>query len=199
MAIKVVILLILCSIYTLLRYVYFGPVSPENIPLFLANKAISMASVFALLFAAISYFKKDGLLSRDWGRVALHTAFLHVVMSFPLINPYYYSVFYGFADSGRMDHVGELVLLLGILASYAYFRIARSAPGSNEMHFYKLIGSGLVAAHIFELGAGGWLKVDGWHGGMPPITLITTLAAIIAMVLYFVTTSPERRGEKINK
>lgn len=197
MTIKVLILFILCSIYTLLRYVYFGPVSPENIPLFLANKAISMTSVFALLFAAFSYFKRDGLLSRDWGRVALHTAFLHIVMSFPLINPFYYPVFYGFADSGRMDHVGELVMLFGIIATYAYYRIARSKPGSNEMHFYKLVGSGFVAAHIFELGAGGWLKVDGWHGGLPPITLLTTLAALVAMVLYFVTTSPERLGEKV--
>lgn len=190
MAKKVIIVFVLCMIYTYLRYVYFGPKSPENIPLYLLNKAVSMGSVIALLMAAISYYKKEGLLTRDWGKVALHSAFLHIALSFPIITPDYYPVFYGHADSGKMDHVGELVLLFGTLAAYFFYLVHKSQPGSNEMRVLKIIASTLVAAHIFELGAGGWLNVAGWHGSMPPITLITTLAAAIAMVLYSITPAP---------
>ncbi len=188
---KVILIFTLCFIYTILRYIYFGPKLPENIPLYLLNKAVSMGSVIALLMAAISYFKKDGLLSRDWGRVALHSAFLHVFMSYPLISPDYYPVFYDFADGGKMGRVGELVLMFGIIAAYAYYLIARSEPGSNEMRLYKILGSTMVTAHIFELGAGGWLNIGDWNGGLPPITLITALASGIAMVLYLMTPAPK--------
>jgi len=188
---KVILLFALCMVYTFLRYVYFGPKSPENIPLYLMNKAVSMGSVIALLMAAISYYKKEGLLTRDWGKVSLHSAFLHVFMSFPLITPEYYAVFYGHADHGKMDHVGELVLLFGTLAAYFYYMVHKSKPGSNHMRVLKICASCLVAAHIFELGAGGWLNVAGWHGSLPPITLITTIAALAAMALYTITPAPE--------
>lgn len=186
---KVIILFAVCAAYTVFRYLVFGPKSPENIPLYLANKAISMTSVLALLFAAIAYYRKIPAMSRAWGKVSLHSAALHIMMSVPLINPYYYPSYYNWGVE-KMNHVGELVMLFGILGAYFYYMIVRSEPGSEDMRKYKIIASFFVGAHIFEMGAGGWLKYQDWHGGMPPITLITTLAAWAAMVLVFLRKAP---------
>jgi hypothetical protein len=191
MAKKVIILFIICGAYAVLRYNVFGPKSPENIPLYIANKAVSMGSVLALLLAAISYYREIPAMSRFWGKISLHSAFLHILMSFPLITPAYYPVFFGFVEGvAKMNHVGELVMLFGVLGAYFYYLILRSEPGSEAMRRFKIIASFFVAAHIFEMGAGGWLNVQGWHGGMPPITLITTLAAGLAMVLVYLRPAP---------
>ena len=193
MSVKVAAVFLFSIAYAITRYYVFGPVSGENIPLFLMNKAVSMGSVLALLLAAYNHFKEDAAKSRFWGKITLHSAAIHILMSFPLITPEYYAVFYGFADTvSRMDRVGELVMLFGVLAAYFYWLTAQSPGGSPEMRRFKIWSCIFVAAHIFELGAGGWLNVAGWHGGMPPITLITTTAAAIALLLYILRPAKQR-------
>ena len=185
MNIKVAAVFAISIAYAIIRYNFFGPVSVQNIPLFIMNKSVSMGSVLALLLAAYSHFKEDAAQSRFWGKITLFSALLHIAMSYPLITPEYYPIFYGFAESAsRMSRVGEMVLLFGVLATLFYVLTARSEPGSAAMRRFKIWSCVFVAAHIFELGAGGWLNVGGWYGGMPPITLITTTAAVIALIFY---------------
>ena len=201
MGVKVATVFVFSIIYAVTRYWVFGPVAGENIPLFLMNKAVSMGSVLALLLAAYSHFKEDAAKSRFWGKITVHSAVIHIIMSFPLIDPEYYPVFYGYADAAsRMNRVGELVMLFGVLAAYFYWLTVQSKPGSAAMRRFKIWSCVFVAAHIFELGAGpwvrggpvsGWLNVAGWHGGMPPITLLTTAAAGIALVFYLLRPAKE--------
>jgi hypothetical protein len=184
MSAKVTAIFLFSMAYAITRYYVFGPVAGENIPLFLMNKAVSMGSVLALTLAAYSHFKENPAQSRFWGKITLHSAFIHIVMSFPILDREYYAVFYGFSETGRMDRVGELVMLFGVLGAYFYWLTARSEPGSAAMRRFKIWSCVFVGAHIFELGAGGWLNVAGWYGSMPPITLITATAAAIALAFY---------------
>ncbi|MDH3639758.1 MAG: hypothetical protein OES09_15040 [Gammaproteobacteria bacterium] len=190
---KVAAIFLFSTAYAITRYYVFGPVAGENIPLFLMNKAVSMGSVLALMLAAFSHFKEDAAKSRFWGKITLHSAFIHIVMSFPLLTPEYYPVFYGWSDSPeRMDRVGELVMLFGVLATYFYWLTAQSEGGSPAMRRFKIWSCVFVGAHIFELGAGGWLNVPSYYGGMPPITLITAIAAGIALVFYILRPAKQK-------
>ena len=56
---QVIWLSVFCGIYAVVRYTVFGPVSVENIPIYIANKAVSMASVGAMVFAATAYFRAE--------------------------------------------------------------------------------------------------------------------------------------------
>ena len=40
---------------------------------------------------------------------------------------------------------------------------------SRRFHMVAMV---LVAAHLFFMGFQGWFKPAGWHGGLPPITLV---------------------------
>ncbi len=73
-----------CSaIYTYIRYIVYGNVSPEHIPAFLFNKSISMTSVASCFIAAMHYglLKSDISKVRFWGTASLHSAYLHILLS----------------------------------------------------------------------------------------------------------------------
>jgi DMSO/TMAO reductase YedYZ heme-binding membrane subunit len=39
----------------------------------------------------------------------------------------------------------------------------------------------LVAVHMVALGLEGWLAPTGWHGGLPPISLLAFVAAVFPL------------------
>jgi hypothetical protein len=41
----------------------------------------------------------------------------------------------------------------------------------------------LGAAHLFFMGYEGWLKPDGWHAGLPPISLVAMTIFVATYVL----------------
>ena len=41
----------------------------------------------------------------------------------------------------------------------------------------------LVAAHMVALGLKGWLAPQGWHGGLPPISMIAFVAVVIPLLV----------------
>ncbi len=40
-----------------------------------------------------------------------------------------------------------------------------------------------VVAHLVALGLKGWLAPAGWNGGLPPISLVALLAALVPLVV----------------
>ena len=41
----------------------------------------------------------------------------------------------------------------------------------------------LVVGHLVALGWKGWVNVSGWTGGMPPISLVALVAALVPLVV----------------
>ena len=40
-----------------------------------------------------------------------------------------------------------------------------------------------VIAHLVALGLKGWLAPRGWHGGIPPISLVAVVAALVPLLV----------------
>ena len=41
----------------------------------------------------------------------------------------------------------------------------------------------LVLVHLVVLGVKGWLAPKGWHGGLPPISLVAAVAALVPLLV----------------
>jgi hypothetical protein len=44
--------------------------------------------------------------------------------------------------------------------------------------------SALVACHLFIMGYDGWLQVQKWNGGLPPITLLSFLLVVSSLAVF---------------
>lgn len=169
--------------YTLFRYIIFGPVSPEHLPSYLFNKAASMMSLLTLAVAAQAFHRKNIEAVKYWGTISLHCVVLHILFSLILLGSNYYPKF--FAEA-KMNLKGELIMLFGTLATYCYWRLSRpdSALNQNKIKILQLLAALFVGAHLFTMGYAGWLTPHKWHGGMPPISLVSFALAIFALVRF---------------
>jgi DMSO/TMAO reductase YedYZ heme-binding membrane subunit len=41
----------------------------------------------------------------------------------------------------------------------------------------------LVAIHLVVLGLKGWLAPQGWHGGIPPVSLVAVVVALVPLLV----------------
>ena len=178
---KLIAVLLITTLYTLVRYVVFGHVSPVHVPVYLVNKSISMASVVLLSFAAFSYSRQNTDRLRVWGTASLHCACIHVLLSLSILSSGYYPKFFG---AEKMNLPGEVAVLLGILAIYCYWlsHYVRTVPMRRGV--FQVFASLFVAGHLTVMGFQGWLNVAKWHGGLPPISLVSLVFAVASLMLF---------------
>jgi len=105
---------------------------------------------------------------------------LHALMSFLLFSPAIYGKF--FAANGSLTLLAGLSMLFGVLGfvflwgynlSFQTFLREDAAfiqfITSRKVLLFALVLGGL---HLLFMGYEGWLKPAGWHGGLPPISLV---------------------------
>ncbi|MDA0708654.1 MAG: hypothetical protein O3B73_00420 [bacterium] len=170
------------SLYALVRYAVFGGVSPIHIPVYLLNKSVSLACVFFLFFTALGHARSNPEKVSFWGTAVLHSAYLHVMLSLALMSKAYYPKFFG-AD--KMNLTGELTLLFGVAAVYCTWFVRSRRYVFRHRQVFPLLTVFLVMGHLTAMGNAGWLTVEDWHGGLPPITLIGFVLAAISFILFF--------------
>jgi len=181
---KLTVILVLTSLYTFVRYVIFGDVSPDQMPVYLLNKSIAMASTFFLFLTAISYARTQMLKVSFWGMLTLHSAYIHIILSLALWSKAYYPRFF---NIDKMNLTGELMILLGILAAYTFWHIYGARSNVIQRKILQLLSTFFVAGHLVVMGFNGWLSVEKWYGGLPPISLISFLFVCICLVLFLKT------------
>ncbi len=51
--------------------------------------------------------------------------------------------------------------------------------------FAVIFGASLAYAviHLVVLGVKGWLAPQGWHGGIPPVSLVAVVAALVPLLV----------------
>jgi DMSO/TMAO reductase YedYZ heme-binding membrane subunit len=190
-----ILILALTLCYSILRYHLFGDVPWAQLPLYVLNKAISWSAVTLL---ALAYLRRNKPAARDLGVLGLFLAFAHILMSFSLLSPAYYAKFY---SGPQLTAYAGAALLAGVAASVvlALPGIA-TLPGMGaalgDARWIRWQRAGywalaLTAAHCAFMGWQGWLTPAKWHGGLPPITLLGTLTALLPLVLKF-RARPER-------
>lgn len=173
--------------YAIVRYNVFGTVSPEQIPIYVANKAISVASLVLLGLSRVV----DEKPRRKWlGFVGLAGALIHLMMSLLVLQPAYLPRH--FQPDGAMRWNAEASILAGILSLVGLLWLAyaaathpleRQSPASSLVMGLGRIALALVAMHTLLLGYPTWPEVAKWPGGMPPITLLSFVLATAVCLL----------------
>ena len=199
--------------YAIVRYHVFSGVDWSHLPLFIANKGISLAAIF---FIATSYLigkalhvyeddsRKRLILVKFCGLIGFSLASMHTLMSLLLIDPAYYPKF--FLETGRMNLTGELTLVFGVMSLWCLAITAITslpfmydAVGAERWQRGQRMGYlslALAGGHVFVMGISGWLAPGGWHGRLPPVSLLAFIAAMGPLLARSLTNlKPSWRGE----
>ena len=186
--------------YAVIRYHLVGDVPWRHFPLFILNKATSLAAV---IFVASSYLigriihwhDHDKALRlvviKFCGLTGFFLAGVHALFSLGLLSPAYYGKY--FDDIGRLNLQGEIAISVGVVA--LYFLLSPAVTTLPMMP--KAIGGvrwkrsqragyvalALVVIHLVALGLNGWLKPQGWPGGIPPVSLVAVAAALVPLLV----------------
>jgi len=179
---KLIVVLSSTTVYTIIRYVVYGDVSPIHTPVYLLNKSVSMSSVLFLFLAALNYKSDQKGKMKFWGMAAWHCACLHVLMSFAILSKAYFPKFFGIE---KMNLAGEVTILSGVLAAYCFWLVRRNNAVLIRRRRFLLLSCLFVGIHLVAMGSGGWLTVAKWHGGLPPISLLSFVFAVVSLVLFW--------------
>ena len=185
--------------YSILRYHITSEVTWAHFPLFILNKATSLAAVG---FVACSYLigrvirwhnndpKLKLVVIKFCGLMGFSLAAIHAFFSVCLLTPAYYGKF--FADDGRLNLVGELGLAVGIVALWAVaipaiatLPMMPKAIGGKRWKRSQRMGYlclSLVVAHMVVFGLEGWLAPQKWPWGLPPISMLAVTAAAVPLL-----------------
>lgn len=209
------VLIALAIGYAVLRYHVIKGVPWSNFPLFILNKGLSLSAVFLI---AVSYVL--GHLSRffpktfiPWlsmrkylGLFGFGLAAVHALMSLLLLSPAYYPKF--FVESGKLNLVGELSLLFGVVSFSVFSIVAITSIPSVEKEMDKnkwlkvqrmgYLAFASVGLHVLIMGFAGWLTPKTWPGGLLPVSLVAFIVIAITILLKMValmlpkTSAPSR-------
>jgi hypothetical protein len=186
--------------YSILRYHIFGPVPWKDLSFFILNKGICL-SAFILLIMNFSLGPAKNIgwpIPEGWlnARMAIGiTSFLlvlvHVLMSMLLFSPAIYGKFYD--ENTTLTLAAGLSMFTGIVAFVVLwgYNLAFKTNLREDKAFIGFITSRkfllwamlLGAAHLFFMGYSGWLKPAGWHGGLPPISLVAFALFLLGYVV----------------
>ncbi len=189
--------------YAVLRYNIAGEVPWKDIPIYVLNKGISLASFFLLsLSFSLGPLRNLGVTIPDkfmetrksLGLAGLMLVFVHSILSVSILNPLYYAMFY--EENGTLSLQGGLSLLGGALAIVLLW-IYHFTFRKNFIKVYPIISTLtskklilaiflLVGCHLFFMGYTGWTTVHKWQAGMPPITLIGFVIFFIGFLLNLI-------------
>ena len=192
--------LLLAISYALLRYHVAGPVPWKDFPFFILNKGFSLAA-FVLIACNFGFgpLKNLGVPVPDsWlaarkavGMTGFLLVLIHALMSFLLFKPVVYANF--FAADGTLTLLAGLSMLAGVLAFvvlWAYNLSFQTFLREDKVFIsfitsrrFLLVAFILGGAHLLFMGYEGWMKPGGWHGGLPPISLVAFAVFAIAYIV----------------
>ncbi len=185
----ITIALIFGLAYAVLRYHIVGPVPWKDFPFFILNKGLSL-SAFILLTCNFGFGPLNNLgvkVPEGWlnarkalGMTGFLLVLIHALMSFMLFSHANYGKF--FEGDGTLTLLAGLSMLGGVLAFavlWAY-NLAFQTHLREDQAFIRFITSRkflltamlLGAVHLVFMGYEGWFNPSGWHGGIPPVSLV---------------------------
>jgi len=192
--------LVLAILYAVLRYHVAGPVPWKDFPFFILNKGFSLAA-FVLIACNFGFGPLRNLgvpLPDSWlvarkavGMTGFLLVLIHALMSFLLFKPAVYANF--FAADGTLTLLAGLSMLAGVLAFvvlWAYNLSFQTFLREDKVFIsfitsrrFLLVAFILGGVHLLFMGYAGWMKPGGWHGGLPPISLVAFAVFAMAYVV----------------
>ena len=185
----IAIVLIFSISYAIVRYHLVGPVPWKDFPFFILNKGISLAA-FILLTCNFGFGPLNNLgvkVPAGWlnarkalGMTGFLLVLIHALMSFMLFSPTVYAKF--FETDGTMTLLAGLSMLGGVLAFVVLwaYNLSFQTHLREDKSFIEFITSRtfllwamlLGGVHLVFMGYQGWINPSGWHGGIPPVSLV---------------------------
>lgn len=201
---RLIVLATIVSIgYAVLRYNIAGEVPWKDVPIYVLNKGISLASFFLLVLSfSIGPLKNLGAPISDkflgarksLGLAGLMLVFVHFVLSITILNPLYYDVF--FEENGTLALQGGLSLfggVMGLVLLWIYnftFKenFIKASPIIKTLTSKKIISIIFlfVGVHLFFMGYSGWTTLHKWQAGLPPISLLAFAIFCIGFFLNII-------------
>jgi hypothetical protein len=176
------------TVYAVVRYAGFGNVPLIHVPVYIMNKSISMTAVEALFMAALGNMRSENETVRFWTSVCSQLVFVHILLSLGILSKGYFTSFF---NGDKMSLTGEIVLLTGALAAYCFWRLQATEVKRAIRRTLTILACTLAAIHLLAMGFAGWLQVQKWNGGLPPITLLSFILVISGLIIFVWT--KERR------
>ena len=189
-----------CLAYAVVRYHVAGDVAWRHFPAFILNKATSLAAVIFiaasyLIGKAIRWYDDDKRLRlvviKFCGLMGFSLAAIHAVLALSIWTPAYFAKY--FDDIGRLNLQGVLAMATGVASLFFLTSPAittlpmmpKALGGkrwkrAQRMGYVSLV---LVAAHLVALGLKGWLKPQAWPAGMPSISLVAFVVALVPLIV----------------
>ncbi|TNF29727.1 MAG: hypothetical protein EP329_15075 [Deltaproteobacteria bacterium] len=162
--------------YATVRYHGFKGVPWADWPTYTLNKILAVSAVVLLLLAA--FRRRRGAASA--GPLLAHTAVLtalHVTLSLVLLSPAYFAGYYA---AGKLTAVAGVAMTAG---AGALVWMMRGPLTGREARGGLAVLAALTVAHTAVQGFEGWLDPGRWPGGLPPITLLSTILAAAALAV----------------
>lgn len=176
--------------YATVRYNVFKGVPWSDWPAYTVNKAMAFASLILIVATVIRI--RRGLPTASVMAAAGALGLVHSLLSFALLNPLYYPKLY---QDGKLTAVAAIAMTLGAMATAAMDVGARRAHAWRPLHRHAALALVALAVglHAALPAAKSWLAIDTWPGGMPPITLLSFLAGVLALGVWVRTLVKKRR------
>ena len=186
--------------YAICRYHLAGDVEWSHFPLFILNKATSLAAV---IFVACSYLigkiirwhnddpRLKLVVIKFCGLTGFFMAGVHAFFSICLLSPAYFAKYFG--DDSRLNLQGEVALSVGVVALFLLLSpaiatlpmMAKAIGGQRWKRAQRAGYAGLflVVIHLVVLGWKGWLAPQHWQSFIPPISLVAVVVALTPLVV----------------
>ena len=197
---SIIAVVILFSIgYAIVRYHIAGPVLWKDFPFFILNKGISLAAFILLTFNfAFGPLNNLGVkMPQGWldarkamGMTGFLLVLIHALMSFMLFSPSVYGKF--FEADGTLTMLAGLSMLGGVLAFVVLwgYNLSFQTHLREDKAFIQFITSRrfliwamlLGGAHLVFMGYEGWMNPTGWHGGIPPVSLVAISFFVVGYI-----------------
>ncbi|AQA18497.1 hypothetical protein BST95_09870 [Halioglobus japonicus] len=168
--------------------------------MFILNKGLCLAAFILLAFNfALGPARNLGLPVPDkwlaarkaFGMTGFLLILIHALISFMLFSTAYYGKF--FSPDGTLTPVASLSMLAGVLGFVVLwaYNLSFQTKLSEDVAFIAFITSRrfliyaltLGGLHLLFMGYSGWLSPSGWHGGLPPISLVAFVVFVIGYTL----------------
>ena len=186
--------------YAVIRYHLAGDVPWRHFPLFILNKATSLAAVILvassyLIGKVIRWHDHDKALRlvviKFCGLMGFFLAAVHAFFSLALLSPANYGKY--FDEVGRLNLQGEIAMSVGVLALFCLLGPAvttlpmmpKAIGGVRWKRNQRLgyVALAFVVVHLVFLGVKGWLAPGDWQRGIPPISLVAVVAALVPLLV----------------
>ena len=178
------------AIYATVSYNVFKDVPWSDWPTYTLNKAFALAVLILLVVAIIR--KRASLENANTKILSMACVYagMHVLLSLTLLSPPYYAKFF---EQDKLTAAAGGSMALGAAVAVAMAVCVITRAGRNTDGGVRILAalSFVIGLHALLQGVNGWLAPQTWPGMMPPITLLSFLLGLLAVIL---AVYPKRRA-----